>query len=172
MSNIKEKVLNKIFEDPSRKFYIRELAREINISPNSVITAVEQLKKEGLVIKTVKKHVIEIAANLESPAFIAKKRIFNLNSLYESGMIDYLVKSCRPKALVAFGSYSRGEDVKKSDIDIAVITDAQEKIDIESFEKKLNRKIHLLLVDYKKISDEFYTSLINGIVLYGFIDRK
>ena len=40
----------------------------------------------------------------------------------------------------------------------------------DKFEKILERKIHLLLLP-KKISDEFFNNLINGIVLYGAIRK-
>jgi len=168
----KDNVLSKIFEDPQKRHYIRELAREAKVNPNSVLNAIKELEKEDLVKKEVKKHITEISANLNSPLFIAKKRLFNLTEIYKSKIIDFLVENYNPKAIILFGSYSRGEDVKKSDIDIAIVTDKQEIISMEKFEKILNRKIHLSLIEYKKISDELYINLINGIVVYGYIDKK
>jgi len=169
---IKENIISKIFEDPARKYYVRELAREAKVSPNSVINAVRGLEKEGLVRKNIKKHIAEISANLDSPFFIARKRVHNLSNIYESGIIDFLVKIYHPKAIVLFGSYSRGDDVGKSDIDIALITEKKETANVGIFEKKLGRKIHLMLLQYERIPDELYVNLINGIVIYGYLDRK
>ena len=170
--NAKDNVLLKIFENPSRKYYVRELAREAKVNPNSVLNVIKVLEKEGLVKKEVKKHVVEISTRLDDPKFLVKKRIFNLSQIYESRIIDFLVKSYRPKAIILFGSYSRGEDVKKSDIDIALITDRKEVAAVEIFEKKLGRKIHLLPLRYKDISDELYINLINGVVVYGYLDKR
>ncbi|MBS3124573.1 nucleotidyltransferase domain-containing protein [Candidatus Woesearchaeota archaeon] len=168
----KEKIISKIFEDPSKKYYVRELAREAKVNPNSVINAVKHLEKENIVKRKTRRHIVEIFADLDDPAFLRKKRIFNLMQIYDSGIADYLTKYYNPKSIILFGSYSRGEDIKKSDIDIAVITDNEEIINLEVFEKKLSRKIHLLLLQYKKINDELYASLINGISIYGYLDKK
>ena len=130
------------------------------------------MEKENIVKRKTRRHIVEIFADLDDPAFLRKKRIFNLMQIYDSGIADYLIKSYNPKAIILFGSYSRGEDIKKSDIDIAVITDNEEIINLEVFEKKLSRKIHLLLLQYKKINDELYASLINGISIYGYLDKK
>jgi len=167
-----EKIFRKIFEDPSKAHYVRELAVEAGVSPNSVINVVKKLEKEGLVTREVKKHIVEIKANVENYKFITQKRVFNLASIYSSGIVEFLVKEYNPKAIALFGSYSRGEDVKGSDIDIAVITDKTEVGDLAAFEKPLNKKVHISLVQYNKISDEFYTNLINGIVLFGYLDKK
>ncbi len=168
----KDKVLSKIFEDPSKRYYVRELAHESKVNPNSVLNVVKELEKDGLVKKETKKHITEISAILDSPSFTAKKLLFNLAKIYESKIIDFLVENYHPKAIILFGSYSRGEDIKKSDIDIAIVTDNHEIMDMEKFEKTLNRRIHLVPIDYKKISDELYINLINGIVVYGYMDKK
>lgn len=170
--NSKERIIAKIFDDPSRVYYIRELAREAKISPNTVISAIDGLEKEGIIRKRAKKHIVEIAANLDSPQFKARKKLFNLSEIYKSKIIDFLIKFYNPKAIIMFGSYSRGEDVKGSDIDIAVIIDKKEIANLEAFEKRLNRHIHLLSVQFKDIPDELYANLINGIVVYGYLDKK
>ena len=162
----------KIFEDPSRRYYIRELAREIKISPSNTIKIIDELKKERIIRKEKKRHSVEITANTDNILFIHTKRMFNLVKIYESEIIEHLVKEYNPKAIILFGSYSRGEDVKRSDIDIAIITDEKKIIGLENFEKRLGRKIHLLPMKYKEITDELYSNLINGIVLYGYMDAK
>ncbi|HLC65274.1 MAG TPA: nucleotidyltransferase domain-containing protein [Candidatus Nanoarchaeia archaeon] len=170
--NVKQKIISRIFDNPSRKFYIRELAREIHVNPNSVLNALEELEKESLVKREVKKHIVEITPNLENPHFLAKKRLHNLEKVYDSGVIDFLRKHYNPKAIILFGSYSRGEDVLKSDIDIAVVTSEKYSVSTKIFEKMLNRGIHILLVQNGKIPKELYTNLINGVVLFGYLDYE
>ena len=92
-------------------------------------------------------------------------------SLYDSGLIDFLKEKYQfPETIIIFGSYSKGEDTEKSDIDIAVITRLEKNLDFSLFEKKLQRKINLLeLKNLEKAKKEFINNLINGIVLDGVI---
>ena len=79
---------------------------------------------------------------IEYKKFIRMKRIYNLNSLYLAGLVDFLVKEYNnPEAIICFGSYSKGEDFEKSDIDIAIINGKEKDIALEKFEKNLGRKI-------------------------------
>ncbi len=167
-----ERVLDIFLDNPTGKFHVREVARMTGLNPNTVLNVVGGLVKEGLVRREKKKHVVELSANVDDE-FRQIKRIANLNKIYECGIIKFLVEKFSPKAVVVMGSYSFGEDVKKSDIDILVITKEDYKsLNLSKFEKVLKRKIHLITVSYDKMSDEFFNNLINGIVVYGYIRKK
>ena|SRR3989344_2935360 len=168
----KELILDKVLINPTRTFYVRELSRELKIHPNTIISATDELEKEKLIIKRKLKHIVEIKANFENKKFIERKRISNLRRVYESGIIEFLENKYSPKAIVLIGSYSLGEDIEKSDVDIVIITDKKDEVNLERFEKILERKIHFIRANYKNISEEFYINLINGIVLYGYIEKK
>jgi len=168
--NNKTKLLKIIFENPTTKFHLRELARLTQLMPNTIINISNKLLKEKLIIKEKRKHIVEISANIEHKDFIIQKKLFNLQQIYSSGIIEFLKQKYSPKLISVIGSFSKGEDIENSDIDIVIITTKEKREELTKFEKKLSRKIHLLLTDYKKISKEFYTNLINGIVLYGFIE--
>jgi predicted nucleotidyltransferase len=172
MHNNKEKILLEIIRKPTYKFHIRELAKLTALNPNTVINLTSLLIREGVVKREEKKHLTEIYFNFENPQAIMKKRLLNLKNIYESGILDILIKEYEPEAIVLMGSYSRGEDLERSDIDLAMITRNSKIIGVEKFEKILSRKIHLLPIQYKEISEEFYTNLINGVILYGYIKRK
>lgn len=168
--NNKQKLLKIIFENPTTKFHLRELARKTKLMPNTIINISNKLLKEKLIIKQKRKHLVEISANIENKNFIIQKKLFNLQQIYSSEIIEFLKQEYSPKLISVIGSYSKGEDIETSDIDIVLITTNEKRQELIKFEKKLSRKIHLLLTDYKKISKEFYTNLINGLVLYGFIE--
>ncbi len=172
------KILEKIFERPEYHFHIRELAKETNLHPNTVISITNKLEKEGIVKKNKRKVVVEVYCDVESQIYKRKKQVFNLNSLYSSGLIDFLIDFFNmPRAIVLIGSFLRGEDFSKSDIDIAVILNKKEKQDLpdlRKYEKLLKRNIHLLVFDQKNlaldISREFLNNLINGFILYGYLE--
>jgi len=167
-----EKILNVFFDNPTNKFYIREIARITELNPNTVLNITNELIKEDLIKRDKKKHIVEVSANVNE-RFKGLKRIENFSKVYESGLFEFLNKEFSPEAISIIGSYSRGEDVKSSDIDIVVISKKEYKnIDLKKFEKLLGKKIHLIVTDYNKMSDEFYINLINGIILSGYITKK
>ncbi len=164
------KILKELFDKPTYRFHIRELARLTRLNPNTILNIAKILEKQGIVKREAKKHFVEVYLNIESKEVIWKKRLFNLSQLYSSGIADFLIREYSPKSISIIGSYSRGEDLEKSDIDIAVRTNKKEIIDLEKFERILNRKIHLLILP-EKVSNEFFNNLINGILLYGYIRK-
>lgn len=171
MDNEISNVMSLMFNYPTRKFHIREIARITGLHPNTVIKEVKELKKKGFVIVEKKKHVVEVRANIDNSDFLWSKRIYSLSKIYESGIIGYLVSEFEPELISLIGSYSRGEDIEKSDIDLVVVSSKKNRADIHEYEKKLGKNVHLLIIGYKDISNEFYTNLINGVVLYGFVRK-
>ena len=171
MSNY-DKVLSKVFERPEYHFHIRELAKETGLHPNTIISITNKLEKEGIVKKEKRKMVVEVYCDLESEKYKRKKQMVNIELVYSSGLVDFLIEYYNaPNAIVLLGSFLRGEDFSKSDADIAVISNEKKRPDLGKYEKLLNKKIHLLVFDYKKISKEFLSNLINGFVLFGYLDH-
>ena len=132
MIDNKNKVLKVLFENPLTKFHIRELARITKLNPNTIINITNLLKKENLIKIEKKKHLVEISANTENKKFVRKKQIHNLKQLYNSGIIEFLIEKIDPEAIISFGSYSRGEDIETSDIDIAIVTNKEKIPDINA----------------------------------------
>ncbi|MBI3190222.1 nucleotidyltransferase domain-containing protein [archaeon] len=85
-------------------------------------------------------------------------------------LADLLSETYFPKAIILFGSYSKGEDIETSDIDIVVVTKTKKNLDVEKFEKLLKRKIHLIVIDStEKLDKNIEHKLMNGIIIYGDI---
>lgn len=105
----------------------------------------------------------------EDTQTIRKKRIDNLQQLYESNIVNTLEKKFPGATIILFGSYSQGEDTINSDIDIAILT-KEKPIDLAIFEKKLVRTINVsFFEDFQNIHEDLQKSLMNGIVLVGQI---
>ena len=161
------KTLEMFFEHPTTEFHIRELSRKTGISAPTVLLAVDALKKRGLVA-AYKKGNMKIVKASGSTEFIRAKRIANIQRAYDSGIIDYLSDLYeKPQAIILFGSFSRGDDIEKSDIDIAILTRSHMEPKLEAFERKLGKHVSIHEIDRKKISKEFYSNLANGIVMEG-----
>jgi len=172
---IYNKIITLLFERPSYRFHLREMARLAKVHPNSVKAALLALKKEGIAKVEKRKHLTEIFADLESKKFVRKKREFNFMSIYDLGIIEYLVELFDPESISVIGSYSRGEDTENSDIDIIIVKPLKKggkPAQLDEFEEKLKRKIHITISDYEEMSNEFYINLINGMLLHGHLERK
>ena len=160
-------VLEVFFDNPTREFHARELSRKIGLSIFTILEAIKTLAKKDL-IRVQKKGNLKIVSASHSIAFIRAKRVRNLEKIYDSCIVDYLIKAYdKPEAIVLFGSYGRGDDVENSDIDIGIITSGHKELTLEKFEKALSRKISVHEIELKKTSKEFHNNLINGIILDG-----
>ena len=168
------KILRIFFDNPSPKgigFQLREISRKVAVAPPSVKKYLNELVKEGLVIKI--KHRIHgypvYYANRDNEEFKFLKRMDIVIKIKESGLIDCLSENCMPDVIILFGSASKGEDLKESDIDLFVLS-SKEKIDLSQFEKKLNRKINIFFSNsFDKLSKELKNNIVNGIILKGYL---
>ncbi|MBW2976226.1 nucleotidyltransferase domain-containing protein [Candidatus Woesearchaeota archaeon] len=163
-----QRVLEIFFDNPSREFHLRELSRLLKLSMHTIISSTDALSKEKLIIKTKGNVLTKVSANRENIDFIRHKRLHNLEKIYASGIVNCLSNAYNhPRNIVLFGSFSRGDDIEKSDIDIAVITKKKLSLDLEKYGKILKRGISIHEVDLGKVSGEFKANLANGIVLEG-----
>ena len=167
-----EKISKIVFEAPEKWMHVREAARKLKISPNSVRKHLKVMKKKGIVEEKREGAMLRFRANMQNENYRRNKMIDNLRAIYDSGIVDFLSEYYIPNAIVLFGSYSRGEDSSTSDIDIAVLTGIGKRPDLREFEKKLSRRIELSLFERKNVSKEFFNNLVNGIVLKGFLKNE
>ncbi len=169
----KYKVLKVFFDDPVPKggFQLREIGRLAKLAPKSVGIYLEELIKEGLVVKEIRRlHKYPVYyANRDDSSFKLYKKLDLVASLYETGLVDHLYDKRVPGCIVLFGSASKGEDLKGSDIDIFI--EASEKIiDLSKFEKKLGRRINPIFSgNFQELSQELKNNIVNGVILKGYL---
>lgn len=168
LENYNKYQLLKIFlNNPTESFRLRELSRMSEISPPSVMNYLKEFEKQGLIRKYEKRKIPFYQAERDNRDFKQDKKLSILYELHKSGLIDYLWDALAPDAIILYGSHVRGEDVEDSDIDIFIIG-KEKNIDVEKFEQKLGKEIHLMFDVVDKIPKELKNNLINGIVLKGY----
>lgn len=163
------KVLKIFLDSPIEKFRLRELARLANISPPSVINYLKEFEKEGLVRRHIKDKTPFYSSIRDNSDFILYKKISIIFEVNKSRLIDFLWDKLSPQAIVLYGSYAKGESIEGSDIDLLILG-KENKINIEEFEKRLGKKIHLLFREsLNEIAKELRNNILNGIILKGYI---
>lgn len=162
------RVAEVFFKEPTEMHFIKEISRKISLAPTSVRNIIKYLAKNRLILKKKSKPFDGYIANRENEDFIFYKKVYNLYSLKD--LINEIANKMYPSAIVLFGSYSRGEDVLSSDIDLFIISKVEKEMNLLSFEKTLKRKINVLVIDkFEKLDELIRKKIKNGIVLYGEI---
>jgi len=149
----------------------REIAKALKVSPTAVSNSVKNLIAKKLIKVEKIKTINFISFNRDNPKAIELKRVENLKQIYISGISDFLEENLAGSTLILFGSYSKGEDTKTSDIDIAVIGRKDKGLNLETFEKILNRQINLNFYDsWKDIHKHLKNNILNGIIFSGSVE--
>lgn len=162
------KILQVFFDQPNKKFQLRELSRQTKISLPSVKKHVEALSELDL-IQENKDGIYTGYKSSFNTSYKILKRNDILIRLEDSELIKELENICTPNCIVLYGSAVEGADDERGDVDIFVQSN-KKIIELKKYENKLKRKISLLFEqDLKKIDETLKNSLANGIVLSGFL---
>jgi predicted nucleotidyltransferase len=151
----------------------RQISKLLKVSPTAIANSLPLLEKEELITKEKQKgmNLIWIGLNRSNKKIIQLKRVENLKTIYESGLISFLEEEFPSAAIILFGSYSRGDDTIKSDIDIAIIGNKEKKVDLKEYEQKFEKEIIINFYNsINKVHKELKENLCNGIILSGGIE--
>jgi predicted nucleotidyltransferase len=170
------------FSYPTRAITLTELAKEIKISKKTANQVVSKLIKENFLCKEEIGRSWRITCNQNHLYNYTRKIIYNLELvyvlLYNHGLLEAIHGSFGvPKSIILFGSYRKGDDNEKSDIDIAVEVAGNAKLRIKTeeipefgFRKKVPVTLHVF--SRNNIDPNLFANIANGIVLEGFLEVK
>lgn len=170
---LQQEIIRLFFVKAGTTLNARRISQYLGVSATAVSKALPELEKQSFIVssqdKESKRWSIEL--NRDNPSIMQLKRADNLRLIYESGLYEFLNLEFAGGTIILFGSYSRGEDIYNSDIDIAVIGRKIKKVDTSSFDKILERKIIVNFYEsFHKIHKDLKDNLMNGIVLAGGVD--
>lgn len=158
--------LKPFFEDCYERVNVRMYAKIVGVSPPTASKLLSYYESQGLLLREAYKNYIMFYANRESRDFVDLSRVYwrrrleQLLKLSENVLVN--------PTIVLFGSLSKAEAKKDSDIDIAIFAHRKD-LDLEAVGKKLSRKIQSFwftsLDDIK--NRELANNIINGYVLSG-----
>ena len=169
-----ENVLNLFFEYPTKHWHFEDILNEAEISRPQTNLWLKKFIKEELIKKLKPKNKNPYyVSDYESPNYRNKKRLFALEKLNKSGFLRHLLKLEKAKTIILFGSLSRWDWYKDSDIDLFIYGNP-EGLKIVDYELKLHREIQLFIChnknELKKLSRGLIKNIISGYTIKGNID--
>lgn len=174
MKSKKENIIELFFENPTRQIHFEEILKEAKITRSKANLWLKKLIKEKIT-KRIKQRdrMPYYISNHEHPSYKNKKRIFALNKLYKSGLLNHLYSLKKAKTVILFGSFSRSDWYKKSDIDIFIYGNP-EGLKIVDYELNLHRNIQLFICndtnELSKLGLGLIKNIIKGDIIKGDID--
>lgn len=162
------------FDDPNPRegFTIRWISKEIGLSPPSVKLHLDELAREKergypLVRRSTGRSYPAYWANQASELFRFYKRMDIIFRLEESGILEKIMEEHGPDAIILFGSASRGEDVRGSDIDL-FLQGVKKEPHIQNI-GYLKRGIQYHIQPFGSMEKELKNNILNGIRLRGYL---
>ena len=171
------KVLHWFFSFPDRFIGLNDLSVELGIAKKTAKDVVLKLIDEGFLSKEEIGKAWRISCNHEHFYNQSLKITYNLEMVFLSGIIQEIYKIFPDaRSIILFGSYRKGDDNDKSDIDIAVVVLNNEGMKIVElgaigkFGYRVDVPVNLHVFSRNKVDLNLFANISNGIVLDGFLE--
>ena len=168
-------ILKPFFEDPNRKFSIRELSRILKINHTTVRQYLNKLVKEEF-LSSKKEGLYSFYRIVLGKKTLNLKLYYNLEKIRESNIIGDLEKKYDFPVIVLFGGYASAMDDITSDIDLCLISNIEKEFSTGKYEKRLNRKVSIHKFNRqswektKKSNPNLINNICNGVILSGELE--
>lgn len=171
MNSKEEEVLEPFFNS-ARYWHFDELLKTAGISRSQLSLWLKKFEKEGIIKRVKPKgRMPYYMHNFDNADFRNKKKLFALKKLNDSGLLNHLASLSKASVVILFGSFSRSDWYKDSDIDIFIYGDDSD-FEQGRYELKLNRDIQVHnsknKKDLKKIN-KMLPYIISGDFIKGSI---
>jgi predicted transcriptional regulator len=155
-SKTRIKLLLRLFFNPKARAYLRELAKEFNVSTNAVREELNQLKKTNLLKSEKNGRQVYYMANAEHALFPELKSMVSKVMGIDQVIDSIISRLGRLEKAYLVGDYAEGKDtgiidlVLVGDIDHYHLNDLSRKT-----ERYIKRKIRTLVLTQKEFGDFF-----------------
>lgn len=174
MESKEAKVLDLFFQEPTREWHFEEILREAGITRSKAAGWLRKFSREGLIRRVKEKgkmpHYISC---YESPPYQNRKKLYAMEMLYDTGLLNHLASLEKAGTIILFGSFARWDWYRKSDIDIFIYGEP-DGLSIAKYEIKAKRDIQLFICrnksELKKLGNGLLRNIIKGIVIKGSLD--
>jgi predicted nucleotidyltransferase len=179
-SKIRQKILLMFVYNPSKEYYINEVAQLVKTSSGTAQRELEKLVLSGILRKEKKANLAYFKINSENPLYGDIKNIIEKTIGIENILKQELGSDKQIKFAFLFGSFVKGGFKQNSDLDLYIIGDIKEKKlyrAVEKAEKRIARDINYHISgedEFKKnLKESFFHKEIlkNYLLLIGEEDE-
>ena len=169
-----QKIIELFFNEPSKHWHFKDIVQTAKISENRANYWLKQLLKEKIIVYNKKTGKMPYyTANFEDANYKNKKKLYALENFYETGFLKHL-ESLDANTIIIFGSFSRADWHKNSDIDLCIIGNDSE-LEQGKYEKKLKRELQIFTFknqqEAKNINPRLISNIINGYFVKGRVQN-
>lgn len=195
-SNARVKILKLFILHPQKRFYIRQIARDLNLQLNSVRRELESLEQFGLLITNPAlmvdedDNVLSVDENeraKDKETTKSDKKYYQVDSnfvlydeiksllvkaqfLYERDFLDKLQKAGKPRLLILTGFFVNKAKCQVDMLLVGRFDKAKLSKIVKNLETELGREVNYTVMDSKEFK---YRKDITDIFLYDILeDRK
>lgn len=146
-SKTRVRILGMLLFNPDSNFHLREISREVEITPTYVKKELQNLKELNLVLTSKKGNLTLFQINRNSPVFTELKSLF-MKTEYFGELIKKSLEELKIDFAFIFGSFAKGIESEGSDIDLFVVGDINENgllEIIQETEERTGREINYIL---------------------------
>jgi len=169
-----QKILEFLIQTSGEEYLSREIQIAVKISKAGTNFALNDLVSAGFVRRKKRGKMYLYAINFDHPI------IKQLKVLKVIMFLDSLLKKIRNKSqkIILYGSTSRGENTKDSDIDLFVVTNSLPEVEKVVKDSSKGKVIQLIVrtplkyVEMEKTDPIFYIEIERGIVLWEAKDES
>ena len=137
------RILVVFFNEPYRDFHLRQIAKLAYVSSSTAKRFLDFYSENKFLVKSRRANLVLFKSNLENLSFRYMKLSYFM--MKEKTLIDFLKNTYPNSSIVLYGSCARGEDDPESDVDLLIVGKKTERFDLGKFEKKLGKKVTLLI---------------------------
>ena len=169
-----QKILEFLIQAPGEEYLSREIQIAVKISKAGTNFALNDLVSAGFARRKKRGKMYLYAVNYGHPI------IKQLKILKVIMFLDPLLKKIRNKSqkIILYGSSSRGENTKDSDIDLFVVTNSLQEVEKIVRNSSKGKIIQLIVrtplkyIEMEKTDPIFYAEIERGIVLWEVKDES
>lgn len=171
MKSKEEKIVELFFEHPTREWHFEEILKEAKITRSKADRWLKKFIKKSFIKRIKEKSKMPYyISNYSSPEYKNEKRLFALNKLHHSGLLNHLSSLQKAETIILFGSFSRSDWYNNSDIDLFIYGEP-DGLKIADYEIKLHKDIQLFICrnreELAKLGTGLTTNIIKGTILKG-----
>lgn len=122
----KRGILARLFGSPDKRFFVRELARALKMTPSTLTRDLAALTDAGVIVRTEDGRQVYYQANRASPVFEDLKGLVT-KTFGIADIVRNMLSPVEDKLTLAaiYGSVARGEHLAGSDVDLLLVGEVQ-----------------------------------------------